>query len=185
MDPLIGGILRSDPDAVVAFVHDRSPTFGEVLRRRWQETLQDVQERLLVLPRRSADGYVRLLASADVLLDTPHFGGANTAYDAYLAAVPVVTLPGEAPRSRYTAALHQEAGVEGCTARTPEEYVSLSVRLGTDPRWRKEVSAEMAARAPRLFERPEPAAELASFLEDAVRRAWMSPGSAEATASSP
>ena len=90
-----------------------------------------------------------------------------------------------APRSRYTAALHEAAGVEGCTAGTPEEYVDLSVRLGTDPRWRTKVSAEMVSRAPRLFERPEPAAQLGSFLEDAIRRAREALGSAEARVSLP
>ena len=169
MDALLEGILRASSRSVVAFVHDRAPAFGELLRARWKHTLADFSERLFLLPRQTGKRYPQLLASATALLDTPHFGGANTAYDSYLAGVPVVTLPGEQPRGRYTAALHAAAGVEGCTAQSGEEYVQLAVRLGTDFTWRREVCDQMRAGGALLFERREPAAQLESFLAEAIR----------------
>lgn len=160
MDPLLEEILVADPDGVVAVVHDRYPVMGELLRERWRNTLARFAERLFILDRQDGAGYTRLLASATVLLDTLHFGGANTAYDAYLAAVPVVTLPGNHPRSRYTAALHTAAGVEGCTASTPSHYVALAVEFATNEQRRKDVCAAMIAGRHRIFERAEAAEQL-------------------------
>ncbi|GIW91603.1 MAG: hypothetical protein KatS3mg109_2035 [Pirellulaceae bacterium] len=133
---------------------------SKLLRERWRNTLARVAERLFILDRQDGAGYTRLLASATVLLDTLHFGGANTAYDAYLAAVPVVTLPGNHPRSRYTAALHAAAGVEGCTASTPSHYVALAVEFATNEQRRKDVCAAMIAGRHWIFERAEAAEQL-------------------------
>ena len=129
IDPMLGGILRADPAAVAVLVDDKSPVLGELLRRRWRAALGDVAERLIVLPRLAPDDYITLLASAHAVLDTPHFSGSNTAYDAFVVATPVVTLPGEMPRSRYSAALYDSVGIGECTAASPEQYVAIAVRL--------------------------------------------------------
>ncbi|GIW41395.1 MAG: hypothetical protein KatS3mg076_1972 [Candidatus Binatia bacterium] len=168
MDFLVEGILRGDPGGIVAFVHDTSPLFGELLERRWQRTLGPYRDRLFLVPRQSPDRYTRLLASATVVLDTMYFGGANTAYDAYLARVPVVTLEGAEPRARYTSALHAQAGVEGLTARSPEEYVETAVRVATDPELRSEICERVAQGVERIFEPPEAVRQLETFFEQAL-----------------
>ena len=110
LDTMLGGILRADPQGTVVGVEDTHPMLGRLLRARWAETLPDVAARIRLLPRLSPDDYFDLVASADVVLDTPYFSGANTAYDAFAAGVPVVTLPTPFPRGRYTAALYQTWG---------------------------------------------------------------------------
>jgi protein O-GlcNAc transferase len=171
MDPLIGRILRADRRGVVGFVHDKSPVYGDLLDQRWRETLADVRDRLVLLPRRESDQYVHLLASANVVLDTVYFSGSNTAYDALLAGVPSVTLPLGPPRGRYTAALYRSIGVEDCIADSADRYVELAVRLGTDPELRARLCGRIREAAPRAFENRAAVSQLEDFFAAALRKA--------------
>ncbi len=165
MDPLLAGILDADPEATVAFFDDTSPSLGQRLRQRWQTTLGARSNRILLFPRLSPDNYMAVLASAHVVLDTPHFSGSNTAYDTLLAGVPVVTLPGDQPRSRYTAGLYAEVtGTTELVAASPEQYVEIAVRVAADSKLRHELRERLAAAVPAAFENPVAARQLEEFL---------------------
>jgi predicted O-linked N-acetylglucosamine transferase (SPINDLY family) len=168
LDALVGGILRADRRGVAVFVEDAHPAPGALLRARWRETLPDVEDRIRLVPRLGPEDYFHLLAGAHVALDPLHFGGSNTSYDLFAAGVPVVTLPGEMPRSRYTAALCRLAGVEECVAATPAEYVARAVALGTDPSARAAISARIRDGARRIFESSGAVAQLESWFAEAA-----------------
>jgi predicted O-linked N-acetylglucosamine transferase (SPINDLY family) len=170
-DLLIAGILRADPRAVVAFVHDRHATAGELLERRWSRTLGGVARRAVVLPRQTPEAYLTLLASAHVLLDTLHFGGSNTLYDAVVARTPVVTLPGDLPRSRYAAALWRSIGIDDCIARSPAEYVELAIRIATDGGHRDRLRERIGNAAPAVFENAAAVHQLETFFAHAISAA--------------
>jgi protein O-GlcNAc transferase len=167
-DALVGGILRRDPRGVAVFVNDVHPTPGELLRARWRDTLADVLDRVVLLPRLPPDEYFHLLAGARVSLDPIHFGGANTAYDALSAGVPLVTLPGALPRGRYAAALLRLVDVPEAVAETPADYVDRAVALGTDPALRAAVSARIRANAARVFETRAAVEQLERFFEETL-----------------
>jgi uncharacterized protein (TIGR03032 family) len=170
-DALLGGILRGDRRGVAVLVEDTHPAAGALLRARWRETLPDVAERLVLLPRLAPDDYFHLMARASVVLDPLHFGGANTVYDALAAGAPVVTLPGRFPRGRYAAALCGAVGATEGVADTPATYVERALALGTDPALRARVSARIRGGAAALFEHPGAAPQLERFFEEALREA--------------
>jgi predicted O-linked N-acetylglucosamine transferase (SPINDLY family) len=164
MDPMLAGILGADPAAVAVFIDDKSPVLGELLRRRWRAAIGEAAERLIVLPRLPPDDYITLLASSHVVVDTPHFAGSNTAYDALIAGAPVVTLPGVEPRSRYTAALHESAGITELTAASAGEYVEIAVRVANDQALRRTLGERLRSAVPVAFENPQAVRQLEDFL---------------------
>jgi predicted O-linked N-acetylglucosamine transferase (SPINDLY family) len=170
MDALLGAILRADPRGVAVFAGDVSVVLAELLQARWRQTLPDVGDRLVILPRPSPDDYMRLLASAHVTLDTPHFGGSNTAYDAFVAGAAVVTLPGDIPRSRYTAALYRSVGIDDGIATTPEAYIEIAVRLGTDSSARAALRTRILAALPEVFENQFAVTELEDAFAHMIER---------------
>ncbi len=106
----------------------------------------------------------------DVALDPFPFSGGLTSCDALWMGVPVVTLPGDAPQSRQTAGLLGAIGIAGWAARSPDEYVSIALRLLSDPerlrRIRHTLRDRMAA---------SPLCDAGSFthgLEEAFRTMW-------------
>jgi protein O-GlcNAc transferase len=170
-DALLGGILRGDARGVALLVEDTHPAAGTLLRARWEETLPDVRERVRLLPRLAPAEYFQLIGAAQVVLDPLHFGGANTVYDALAAGVPVVTLPGPFPRSRYAAALCQAIGVGEGLVESREAYVERAIALGSDPGLRERVAARIRGGAAALFERHAAVAQLERFFSESIERA--------------
>ena len=167
-DALLGGILRADPSGLVLCVEDTHPMLGRLLRARWADQLPDVADRIRLLPRLAPDDYFDLVASADVMLDTPYFGGSNTAYDAFAAAVPIVTWPTAFPRGRYTAALYEAMGLGTAVAESPADYVARAVALGTDRAARARLAAAIAAQSGALFENGAAVTQFEDWLSQAV-----------------
>lgn len=166
-DALLGAILRSDPRGVVVLKGDR-PALRDALLARLRASLPDVLDRVRLLPALPERDYLSLVARADVVLDTLHYSGANTSYEALAASVPVVTLPGAFQRGRYSAALYATMGLADGVVGTARAYVERALALGTDRAYRAEVSARIRAAAPALFDRPEPARDLAAFVHAVV-----------------
>ncbi len=164
-DALVATILRRDPAGVAVFVAGRYSDRAEVLRQRWQQTLPDVNDRLIVLANLNEHDYLSLMCAADVSLDTLHFCGANTTYDAMAAGTPVVTLPGTWQRARYTLAVYQQMNILDCIAESADHYIELALRLTAEPEWRRELSRRIVNASPVLFNQQSPAAELADCFE--------------------
>jgi predicted O-linked N-acetylglucosamine transferase (SPINDLY family) len=169
-DAMLAAILRADPRGVVLFVEDAHPIYGDGLRQRWARRIGDVAARIRFLPRLSPPQYFQLMAAADVLLDTPYFGGANTAYDGFAAGIPAVTMPGVFPRGRYTSALYAALDMDDGIAASPEDYARRAVRLASDRDYGADVSARIRERAPTLFEQAAAVTQLQDYFENALAK---------------
>jgi predicted O-linked N-acetylglucosamine transferase (SPINDLY family) len=167
-DALLGAILRRDPSAQVLFIRDAQPGITERLRRRFVEVLPDVVGRIRFLPRMGEADYLNLIAIADVVLDTLHYGGgANTTLDALAVGTPIVTLPGRFQRGRWACAAYELLGVTDCVAGTADEYVDIALRMAVDPDARQAIRARFAAASPALFENMGAVEDLVAFCEAA------------------
>ena len=169
-DPILGGILDRDRDGLVVLVEDYYQDSAECLRRRMARTIPDVSERVIFVPRQKLPDYMCLVAAADVVLDSLHYGGGITAYDAFSFDQPIVTLPTEYRRGRYALGCYRKMGIMDCVAATAEEYVEIAVRLGTDREYRESIRARIRMAAGVLFEDLESVREFERFLLSTVRQ---------------
>ena len=148
-DELIGEILRQDPRGVVALVAATLAPVTAALQARISRRLPDMAHRVQWLPRQSGEGYRRLAAAADVVLDTVHYaGGANSTYDVLAAGTPLVTLAGDYHRGRYAAAVCRMLGLEDCVATSPAAYVAIATRLANDGQRQCDVRSRIRERSP-------------------------------------
>jgi len=150
-DRLLKGILEADPRAAIVVVEDRFGVAAEQLRERLVRTLGKDAKRLRWRPRQSPESYRSLIAAADLLLDPPHFSGMNTTYDALSFGRPVVTLPSEFQRGRYTLGCYRAMQVEDCVAHDEESYVQIAVKLGADRDYRESIVQKLTSARRRLF----------------------------------
>ena len=166
MDRILADIVSRDPEAVLVFFQGSARRVTETLAARAQRALaaRGVSPRgqLKFLPRMESGHFRRVLALADVVLDTPRWSGGNTSIDAFAAGVPVVTLPGRCMRGRQTAGMLGLMGLEGLVARDEEDYVRIALEVARERG--AELKAEIAARREALFDRPEPLAAFAEAL---------------------
>jgi predicted O-linked N-acetylglucosamine transferase (SPINDLY family) len=71
--------------------------------------------------------------------------------------------------------MYRRMGIADCIAGSPEEYVQIAVRLGTDPAWREEICARIRESRGVLFENHAFVRELEDTLEKMVRQPALLP----------
>ena len=108
--------------------------------------------------------FYALLKSARVYLDTIGFSGFNTAIQAIECGLPIVTLRGRFMRGRFGSGILERVGLEELIATTPDEYVEIAVRLGTDPAYRRNIVRMLEDRRGILFNDSVPIRAFEDFL---------------------
>ncbi|WP_236784106.1 tetratricopeptide repeat protein [Azospirillum humicireducens] len=103
-------------------------------------------DRVTMVGASSSLDHMRWCASVDVALDPFPFAGSTTTLETLWMGVPVITLPGETFSSRHSLAFLTVAGVEGCIAADPDDYVERAVALASDPQRLAELRSSVRAR---------------------------------------
>lgn len=94
------------------------------------------------------------------MLDSYPAGGDTTTREVIEMGKPLVTLPARLLGGRWSLGYLSNVGLKEDTkkaliAKTPDEYVTLAVRLGTNNTLREAVEADLQKCAPNLFHRKE------------------------------
>lgn len=152
-DAVLANILRGDPHGIIGIIADEQPTITELLMTRLRAAMPDVAHRFWVIGRLERAAYLGLVAAADVVLDTPHYGGgANTVLDAVAAGTPVVTWPGSFHRGRWAGAVNRLLGLDELNAATLGDYAGMATTLARDSERRRAISGQITEAGRDLFE---------------------------------
>lgn len=166
-DTILADILRGDPQGELVLIEARSAAWGDILRERFRETIPDVADRIRFLPGMNPNDFLALIAVCDVMLDTIYFNGMNTSLEALAVGVPVVTMPTSLQRGRHTSGMYKRMEMDECIAQTPEQYINISLRLGTDKNFRDSMKAKILSRSAVLYEDMEVVREFERFFVEA------------------
>lgn len=178
-DVILADILRRDPEGRVYVIEDAQPRITRLLRDRFDRRIPDVASRIVFVRRHEKPDYLNLVALADVMLDTPHYGGgANSLNDAVACETPFVTLPGSYHRGRYGFGITQRLGMPELVATTPAHYAELAVGIANDRDRQQVLRALLKERGPVLFEDESAVAQHARFFLEAIARSRSGAGSA-------
>jgi len=167
-DDALALLLARDPKARIVLIASRHASWNERLRRRLERAAGADARRIVFIPAVKLSDYLALLRDADALLDTFHFGGGSSSYEAFAMGAPVVTLPGAMMRARVTAAWYGVMGVSRWIARSPEHFVELAIELASDRGRRDAWRAEIRDGAAKVLENDAVVRELEAFLERVV-----------------
>lgn len=167
-DGILAQILRRDPAGHVLVLEHKIPRITRQIKARFTTSLGESLDRVTFIPQQSPADFVNLMAIADVLLDTIHYSGGNTAHEALAVGTPLVTWPSEYLRGRLTLGRFNRIGVTGCVAKSAADYVDIAVKLGTDPARRAEIKAKILAANSILYEDKQAVAEFEAFFKQAI-----------------
>ena len=160
-------VLAGTDNSIMLFVDEGMPvrarTFASRLRAACGVHGVDFYARVRISPRKGYADYLALLSICDVFLDSFHWSGGVTTFDALALGIPVVTLPGTRMRGRQSYGMLKELGIEDTIADDIDDYVRIACRLGGDPAWRKDLSTRILAAHPRLFDDRRPIEALEAF----------------------
>ncbi|MFT5527852.1 MAG: protein O-GlcNAc transferase [Pirellulaceae bacterium] len=172
-DETMAQILRNDPKGQIVMLHGISRHWTELLQQRLKDSIPDVADRIVFVPRMNSEDFAQFLALSDVILDPFPFGGGTTTYESFGAGVPIVTMPGEQMRSRVTYACYQQMGYTDLVAQTPEQFVQIANKMGMDADARLAAKAQIQQKANLLFGDTAAVKEIGNFLEVAVKKAFV------------
>lgn len=164
MDAALGDILTRDPAGWLVIFEASDPNWTQLLLTRWRHAFGDKFARVIVLPQRPLEEFVRVIAGSDVVLDTWPFGAGNVNYQTFAMGVPVVTLPGDWIRGRGTLAHYEHMGIAECIAKSPKDYADIALRLGTDPVMRAQIVDRIVENSDAVLEDQICVEALAEFL---------------------
>ncbi|MCS6958991.1 MAG: tetratricopeptide repeat protein [Pseudanabaenaceae cyanobacterium SKYGB_i_bin29] len=167
-DPIVANILRGDPNGKAIFLSGLAPTWDILLRERWEKTIPDVLDRIVFIKGLPHEKFLQFLRLGDVMLDPVHFGGGNTSLEAFAMGTPVVTLPGQYTKSRLTLGFYQKMEVTDCIASSPEEYVQIALKLGTDPSYNQQIRHKINERSGVLYDNRDVIREYEKFFTTAL-----------------
>jgi len=150
-DQILGNILRKDPKGELILLEGQHEEWAVRLKNRFKQTIPDVNSRIRFLPRLNGSDFLQCVSLADVILDTPHFCGGNTSYEALAVGKIVVTLPSRFMRGRLTLGLYRQMGINELIAKTAEDYVKIAIKYGTDEKERIQVEKRIRATRKKIF----------------------------------
>lgn len=149
-DDYLAAILRADDAAVVVLIETRA-AWRQRLEARFARRLPDLALRIRFVAAVGADVFMSLLASADVVLDTPYFSGGYTTFETIWAETPFVTTRGAFMRGRVSAGLCDLLDLTDPIADGSADYAARAVRFACDRTARDQFVSLLAARKHRLL----------------------------------
>ncbi|MDX2104128.1 MAG: tetratricopeptide repeat protein [Alphaproteobacteria bacterium] len=153
-DAVLVAIAQQAPSALMVFFAHRSEHVTTAFRLRLDRAFTEagllLEEHVMILPRLSLAEFRHVLAAADLALDSMDFAGFNTAIEAMVAGLPLVTHAGGLMRGRFGAALLMRMGLDSLIAQTPEAVVARVAGLVASARERREEGLSIQAALPRI-----------------------------------
>ncbi|MBC7474213.1 MAG: tetratricopeptide repeat protein [Candidatus Sericytochromatia bacterium] len=172
-DQIVNNILKKDKNSLFVMVEDNPDKYNNIISliyNRFRSSCAEVFSRIIFLPRQNYENYLSLISIADVLLDTIYFSGGNTSYEAMAAGIPVVTLPSELQRSKFTYALYMKMGIKDCIAKDIEDYVNIAVNIANDQELRNRIVKQINEKSDILFEEKQAVIEYTEFFKSVVNK---------------
>lgn len=171
MDRVFASLAALDPGAVLLFAQaGAAATRAFAGRLAGAFASASVSEALQVrfappLPRSE---FQALLANCDVVLDTLHWSGGGTTFDALGAGTPVITVPGEFMRGRQTCAMLQAMELHDLVAADADDLARRAVAVARDRSRLRDTRERIGRSRPAIFETPEATRAFAQRLMDAA-----------------
>jgi predicted O-linked N-acetylglucosamine transferase (SPINDLY family) len=172
-DQALAAIAQQVPHAQFVFIarpnSEVADQFQQRLKRAFAAVGLDSDRHCVMMPPLNQTDYWNLNQVCDVFLDSFGWSGGHTTLEAIACGLPIVTLPGEFMRGRHSYAILKMLGVTDTIAPTPDKYVEIAVRLGTDTTWRREIVEQMTIRFPHLYNDTACLSALEQFYQQVTR----------------
>ncbi len=169
-DDILKRILTVDAKGLIVLIDGQQESWSRLLKARFNNSLGNLADRLVFLPRMPGARYLSLMEHADIILDSIVFCGGNSSLEAFAVGKAVITQPSPFLRGRITAGFYRQMGITDCLADTDEDYAKLAVELANDPERRGEIETRINAAHPVIFNNDEAVRAHEAFFADALSR---------------
>lgn len=139
-----------------------------ILKKRLHQVFLNAQlepeQFIKFIPFLKRDAFYGLMRNADLFLDTIGFSGFNTAIQALVCDLPIVTVEGNWMRGRLASAILNRLGVPELICHTKQNYIDMVVELIKSPPLLESYKTTIATKRHILFHDSSPIRALENFL---------------------
>lgn len=180
---LWAGILNTMPQSRLLLAYGETYDDAEIYRRITRPLLATGMSRdRLIVHRKKRDRVAQLdlYNSIDIALDPLPFSGSTTTFEALSMGVPVITLAGEAPASRWSGSMLRALGLESMITGSGAAYIQTALEMAKDGPARRELRQTLRARvaASPLCDGKKRASQILRLLRSVVARQTARPPTA-------
>ena len=169
-DFILRDILLKDPNGLIYVVQDNArDIWGKLLQQRFLANIPDVIDRILFIPWLRGAKYYHALNAVDVVLEPTTFGGGTTSYAVFAVGTPIITMPNESLRTRFTYALYQMMGLNEPVANSREEYVDIAIKIASDKAYRNSIRDKILQNNHKIYGDIGAADEMREMFQKMVR----------------
>ena len=135
-DMMLEKIAQNNVDSIFILTGKGSQP-SLLLRNRWERTAPTFLSKCKFYEWLSKDDYLNLLSCSDAALDPIHMGCGTTSIDALSLGVPIITKPGDHPRTRIAYGLYKIMGIKNAPiADSDSSYIKYCSKILTNnPKW--------------------------------------------------
>ena len=166
-DIIVNEVLKKDANGMIYFLtlHTKS---DEYFLNRLKQTLGNNINKVKIIERVPSNDFPLLLASADVILDVPHWSGGKTSLEALSVGMPIVHLPGEFMRGRHTLAFYKKINLMDCVVNNVDEYISIAYKIANDDKFNKKIKNKILKSSHKLFDDRKSIDEMSKIFEELI-----------------
>jgi protein O-GlcNAc transferase len=168
-DFILEAIAQANPDAGFVFVEDSVASRTKIFLDRLSRNAPTARERCITLAIMSRQEYHSICHGLDILLDPIYYGSGITFFEASFVGAPIVTMEGNALRSRVVACGYREMGLEHPPiATSAKEYVEIATTLANNIGRRQSLRNEILSKNHLIFNRMSYVRDFEKFCLDKV-----------------
>ncbi len=166
-DALLVDIAADHPEAQFIFFEHASG-WSATLRQRLEQAFiradLSAEKYIHFLPWMHPEKFFGLMRDATLYLDTPGFSGFNTAMQALMCGLPIITLQGKFLRSNLAAGILRQLALDELITHTTEAYRQQVWFLMSDRDHRKNLQKQILEKIDDIFEDPSAIRSMESLL---------------------
>jgi predicted O-linked N-acetylglucosamine transferase (SPINDLY family) len=146
--------------------------FKDRISRAFSAKGLDPAQHIIFLAGLNGDEFATAASLCDISLDAFEWSGCNSSLETMAQGTPVISCPGEFMRGRHSEAILKMIGCDDLIAPTPQSFVELAVRLGTNSALRSQVRSRVRERIPLAYNDLSCVRELEKLI-----KSWLMPDS--------
>jgi predicted O-linked N-acetylglucosamine transferase (SPINDLY family) len=172
-DALLLDIAADHPEAQFVFFEHASG-WSAALRQRLEHAFirasLSTEKHIHFLPWMPPEKFFGLMRHATLYLDTPGFSGFNTAIQALICGLPIITLQGKFLRSNLAAGILRQLTLDELITHTTEDYRQQMWSLMSDRNHRRNLQKKILEKIDAIFEDPSAMRSMETLLISLARR---------------
>ncbi len=161
-------ILKSSPRSVLWMLSQNEDAKNNLLKYAKEKGVKE--DRIIFAEQTPTEMFVSRMKLADAALDTFIYGGGTTTYLTLQNEVPVVTMLGKHPASRFSASVLDAANAKDLIAKNKKQYKQIAVNLATNKTFYENIKNKISAK--RLIQNIFDTKSKTQEIESAYKEVW-------------